>query len=261
MILKRRVALNGVQLDALDERIIISGIDEAAGRDNITATSSANANGQRIVQTRRDTLDVTIRFLLNIKNNNMQARSELLEAINAWAAPGGWLTLGHRPGRRLGVVLAQAPGAGDMFSWANEYTLAFRAYAVPYWEDSTAVSATSVITNGGSLALTVPGNAKTVANATIENVSGMAINWVNLTIGGSAMSFSGGQVLPAGGALYIEHPQDTARIWFRARNNRGSVMLYRSGANDYNVSPGTISVSFSAERAVRVNVSVKGRYL
>ena len=71
MILKRRVALNGAQLDSLDERIIISGIDEAAGKENITAVASANANGQRFLQKRRDTLDVTVKFVLNIKNSDM----------------------------------------------------------------------------------------------------------------------------------------------------------------------------------------------
>ena len=39
MILKRRVALNGVQLDSLDNRILISGFDEAAGRDTIGAVN------------------------------------------------------------------------------------------------------------------------------------------------------------------------------------------------------------------------------
>ena len=48
MLLKRRVALDGVQLDELDERIIISGIDEAAGKDTISAVGSSAGMGQRI---------------------------------------------------------------------------------------------------------------------------------------------------------------------------------------------------------------------
>ena len=135
MILKRRVALEGVQLDELDERIVISGIDEAAGKDSITAVGSSAGVGQRITGRRRDTLDVPVKFLMKIKNGDMEARELLLEKINGWAAAGGWLTVGHRPDRRLNVVLAQAPGAGDMFNWTNEYTMVFRAYSVPYWED------------------------------------------------------------------------------------------------------------------------------
>jgi hypothetical protein len=188
MILKRRVALNGVQLDSLDERIIISGIDEAAGKENITAVSSANANGQRVIRRRRDSLDVTVKFSLSIKNDNMQARSELLETINAWAAKGGELTVSHRPGRKLTVILAQAPGAGDQFSWANEFTMVFRAYAVPYWEDAAPASITSGTTNNGSMTIIVPGSADTVVNATIQNMSGMAINNVTLNIGGKSMT-------------------------------------------------------------------------
>ena len=37
MILRRRVALNGQQLDELDDRIVISGIEDRNGTEQITA--------------------------------------------------------------------------------------------------------------------------------------------------------------------------------------------------------------------------------
>ena len=189
MILKRRVSLNGVQLDSLDERILISGLDEGAGKESITAVSNAAGAGQRVTAMRRDTLDVTVRFTMAIKNDDMAGRSELLEKVNAWAANGGWLRLGHKPNRRLQVVLAQAPGAGDMFAWTNEYTLTFRAYSVPYWEDETATTVTSAtMTSVSSWNLLVPGSAETVADVTVENRSGRTINSVTVTVGGKKMT-------------------------------------------------------------------------
>jgi hypothetical protein len=261
MILKRRVALNGVHLDSLDERIIITGIDEAAGADKITATMSANGSGQRVVKKRRDTLDVTVKFTMAIKNDDMAARALLLETVNAWAAKGGWLTVNYRPDRRLGVVLAQVPGGGDQFNWANEYTIVFRAFAVPYWEDVAPATATSGTGSSGSMQITVPGSAETVADVTVVNKSGAAIAKVELTIGGKYMKFETGTILASGQSLVVDHPQTVNQIYFRATVSGSSVMRYRTGANDFTVQPGNVSISFSASRAVQVNVSVKGRYL
>ena len=261
MILKRRVALNGVHLDSLDERIVITGIDEAAGKDNITATMSINGSGQRVVKKRRDTLDVTVKFAMAIKNDDMEGRALLLEAVNAWAAKGGWLTVNYRPDRRLGVVLAQAPGGGDQFNWANEYTIVFRAYAVPYWEDAAPAAATSGTAASGSMQITVPGSAETVADVIVANKSGAAIAKVELTIGGKYMKFETGTILASGQSLVINHPQTVNQIYFRATVNGSSVMRYRTGANDFSVQPGNAAISFSASRAVQVTVSVRGRYL
>ena len=261
MILKRRVALNGVHLDSLDERIVITGIDEAAGKDNITAVTSINGAGQRVVKKRRDTLDVTVKFAMAIKNDDMEGRALLLEAVNAWAAKGGWLTVNYRPDRRLGVVLAQAPGGGDQFNWANEYTMVFRAYAVPYWEDAAPAAATSGTGASGSMQITVPGSAETVADVTVANKSGAGIAKVELTIGGKYMKFETGTLLNSGQSLLVDHPQTVNQIYLRALVNGASVLKYRTGANDFSVQPGNVAISFSASRAVQVTVSVRGRYL
>ena len=261
MILKRRVALNGVHLDSLDERIVITGIDEAAGKDNITAVTSINGAGQRVVKKRRDTLDVTVKFAMAIKNDDMEGRALLLEAVNAWAAKGGWLTVNYRPDRRLGVVLAQAPGGGDQFNWANEYTMVFRAYAVPYWEDAAPAAATSGTGASGSMQITVPGSAETVAAVTVANKSGAGIAKVELTIGGKYMKFETGTLLNSGQSLLVDHPQTVNQIYLRALVNGASVLKYRTGANDFSVQPGNAAISFSASRAVQVTVSVRGRYL
>ena len=88
MILKRRVALGGEQLDELDERIIITGVDEAAGKDNISSTAAAIGNGQRITARRRDTLDVSVRFALMIKNNDMRIIThDASDKILVWGSP------------------------------------------------------------------------------------------------------------------------------------------------------------------------------
>ena len=260
MILKRRVALGGVELDSLDNRILISGIDEAAGKESITAVGFAGGSGQRITGRKRDTLDVTVKFTMNIRNTDMAEREALLQKVIGWAAPGGWLKIGSRPGQRLMVTLAQAPGSGDMYSWANEFTIVFRAYSVPYWAESSAVSVKSGTATEGTLTIDVPGNTETVADAIIENKSGKTINRLKIKVGDSEISFTD---LNLGGSdsLTIDHAIRQDIAFFRARTSAGSVLAKRTGADDLKASPGQNTITFSAERAVAVTVNVRGRYL
>ena len=262
MILKRRVSLNGVQLDELDNRILITSIDEAAGKESLSATNTQARSGQRITRNRRDTLDVTVKFAINIRNDDMAARSQLLEAVNAWASGGGYLRLNYRPDRRLRVILSQAPGEGDMFNWANEFTIVFRAFSVPFWEQDTTAEASSNTASSGSFYIEVLGNTETVAEFTVENKSGKDISTVKLKIGNSEMTFTGDGMLPAGEKLIIDHAgNENGLFYLRARAGSVSVLKFRSGANDFYVAPGVNTVTFSAGRAVRVIASVRGRYL
>ena len=260
MILKRRVALNGVQLDSLDSRILISGFDEAAGKDVINAVSIGFGDGQRITAKRRDTLDVTVKFNLNIKNNDMAARDVLLDKINAWAAPGGVLTANHKTGKQLTVVLAQAPGGGDQFFWQNEFTLVFRAYAVPFWENTTATSVTLTQGDAGEGTLTMPGSTEAIGEALIQNKSGGTLDALSLTVNGYQMSFTN-LGLTNNAYLTIDHLQTGGIFVKRARIGQASVLDKLTGADEFILNPGSNVISYTAGGDVIVQVSAKGRYL
>ena len=260
MILAHRVALNGTQLDSIDERIIIKSIEEGAGKETITAVSMGTGAGQRITNRRRDTLDVTVKFSMNIDPENLEDRSETLEKINAWAAGGGWLTINYRENRRLLVICAQAPGAGDIWEWTTVYAITFRAYSVPYWEEDAPVTAISGTAANGSMNIAVAGSAEAPVEIMVKNMSGMTINNLRINVGGKEMKFSG---LGLGGSaeLIIDHIHTATLFCMRARVGNTSVMEKRTGADDFTVSPGNKAVSWSADRAVRVTASVRGRFV
>ena len=78
MILKRRVALNGVWLDEVDSRIAVSSVEPGDGRENISAVDAAAGYGSRITGERRQTVDMTVKFRIHEKGRSeagMQARS------------------------------------------------------------------------------------------------------------------------------------------------------------------------------------------
>ena len=266
MRLSRRVALGGVNLDSLDNRILISGIDEAAGKETISGVAAANGTGQRITGRRRDTLDVNVKFRLWIRRDDMAARAELLEKINAWAAKGGWLTTNYKGNRRLMAVLAQAPGLGDPFLWTGEYQMTFRAYSVPYWEDRVAVTVQTSTGSTRNATIEVPGSAETVMEATVWNRSGAKISWVTVTCGDSVIDLAGLD-FGAGERIVITHSHSTDYFVLRIRqgtdSSMKSILAKRTpeSSDDLYVNPGSCACQVTAQRAIQAEFSVRGRYL
>jgi len=268
MQLKRRVALGGVQLDEVDSRIVISSVEPGDGKENFTAVDAAAGFGQRVTGYRRQTVDMVVKFRIHERGKTtsaQQERAEVLEKVNAWAAPGGVLTVNYKPGRRLNVVLVQAPGEGSLWDYTKEFQMTFRAYAIPYWEQETAQTAAfGGNTAGGSGNITVEGSAETQVNVELANTSGMAINNATVTVGGKTMSFTG-IGLGANEALVIDHT-DEGLLRIRIRSAGGtyrSAMALRSvsSADDFRTKPGTYGASYSAQRACRMTVSWRARYL
>lgn len=258
MQLLHRVALNGVQLDEVDDRIIIKGIEEAAGKETISAVSPAFGCGQRVTNRHRDTLDVVVKFALNLRTTEMLERSTVFEAVNKWAYNGGILTVNYKENRRLRVVCAQCPGAGDQYERTTVYSITFRAYAVPYWEEDTPRTAATGISSAASCSLDIGGSAETVADVTLYNKSGMTINNATINAAGKAMTFTGLN-MGGGDALTISHTND-GLVQIRVSGRSVYANRTTGSANDFTVSPGVRSFSFGADRACQMSVSVRGRF-
>lgn len=271
MILSRRVALDGAQLDEIDSRVVIQSVKTGAGKNTITAVSLYGRDGQRVTGAQRDTIDVEIEFGLLIRKEEMAARAELLEAVNAWAAAasiengGAWLTLEHKANRRMRVVLAEPADEGDLREWARNFRITFRAYGVPYWQEAEPTARISgEASTSWSGTMTVGGNARTAADVSLTNVSGALLNTAAISVGGGTMWFEG-LGLAADETLVIDH-DETGTIRIRIRSAGGvyrSALGKRTGmsADDFRVMPGSAAVSYSTQRACSVTASAPGRFL
>lgn len=265
MILKRRAALDGVQLDSIDSRILIQKIEPAAGKETIDAASIWDGSGSRVTGMHRDSLDIVVSFSINEKSYRPQARAEVLEKVNTWAAAGGWLTVNYKPGRKIRVMAAQLPGEGDALQ-RNQYSITFRAYGVPYWQETEpetlGLSGTS---SGGSFSAegtyTVGGNQRTAADASFQNTGSGTINSLTIRAGESTVTFTG-LGLAAGETLTIDHPDDGKRSLMRCRIGSRSAMAKRTAgsANDLWVEPGAQSVGCTADGAGTLEVTIAGRF-
>lgn len=266
MKLAHRVSLGGVQLDEIDPRIIIKGIEGGAGKETVTAVATGAGDGTRITGKRRESVEVQVKFSMNIRRDAIEERGQVLEAINAWAAAGGRLQINYKPERRLNVDEITLPGEGDLWKRLSEYTITFKAHAIPYWEEKSATGAATRTGQTGSGVITVAGSAKTVADAELANKSGAVINTAEITIGGKSMSFES-LALAGNESLVIDHAISKGKnvIRIRIRNAQGSyrsVMAKRTGgsADEFEIQPGDCSFSFSAQRACQLSVSVRGRF-
>ena len=246
MILNRRVALNGIWLDELDRRIVISGIEPADGKETISDTDLAAGYGARITMFRRRTLDIVIKFMMLEHGRSvtgLEERSRLLETINAWAAPGGVLEVNYKPDRRLNVP-------ADPDCWAP-------IAGTP----SLPSVQIGGVSSGGTGSIMIDGSAQPQCDVMIENKSGANIDSCSVTIGPHTMTFSS---LGLGGseALVIDHMDGILRI--RIRNSAGgyrSALAKRSGADDFMPQPGNASCAFTAGRACQMTVSWRARFI
>lgn len=268
MILAHRAALDGVQLDEIDPRIIIKGIEGGAGKESVSSAGTGSGDGSRITGKRREMMEIQVKFSMNIRRDAMAERAAVLEAVNAWAARCGWLTISYKPGRRIWIDEAVTPGEGDLWKRLSEYTIILRAYAVPFWQQTPAAASavTTRTATDGSGTIAVAGSARTVADAVLANRSGATINTAEITVGGKKMRFES-LALAANESLEIDHEITLGKnlIRIRIRNAAGafrSALAKRTAgsADEFEIPPGDCAWSFSAQRACQLDLSVRGRF-
>ena len=83
MILSRRVSLDGVQLDSLDNNIIISGFEEDPEDETINTLEMSGRTGSIPVSRHVREKKITVKFHLKNRKTDYGGRNEVLEKITA----------------------------------------------------------------------------------------------------------------------------------------------------------------------------------
>ena len=256
MILSKRIALGGIQLDQVNSAVVIRSIDPGVPKESIGAVDLMGGFGQRVTNQHWETLEVSVTYAIDIPKKQMAARRTVFDAVNRWALAKGWLTVNWMTGKRMWVDKVVIPGSGDLWNWTDEHVITFRAYGVPFWQDDTAT------TNSGA-SITVPGMMTTVCDAELTNNSGSTIDSLTVQIGNSSMSF-GGLSLEDGHRLVIGH-ENNGLLYIRKYTSQDiytSVMDKRTGgsADDLYTEPGANAITVSGN-GVTASVSCFGRYV
>ena len=262
MIQSRRASLDGVQLDEIDDAVVIRKVDTGVAHEAVQAANRMGGFGQRMTMQHWETLEVNVTFAIDIRKEDLERRREVFDAVMAWAKKKGWLQTNEQPGKRMYAEKVVLPAAGDLREWTKEYTIIFRAYGVPFWqEESPAVLTVESITSG-TRAFEVKGLERTVANVTAKNISGQTIKDITITVGGNAFIFKNIN-MTASETLVITHTED-GLLKIRAETTSTSRSVYnlrtKESADDFYVEPGSVAVQVSSTRAVKLTVEAAGRW-
>ena len=249
-------ALDGVELSSIAPEIIVTDITHNAPVREVRASDIAGRNGKLYTRTVTSSASVTVSF--EIHTPDVRRRAAIMEDVQHWAMPGGVLTVGDRPDRRLRVLCESLPSVGSVLKWTGTSAIGFVAYAVPFWEDELPRRVT--ISGNGSQSLFVPGFAAPAGvEATVKNTGSGAITSVKLTAGGTFMQFSG-LTLASGQTLTVAHDE---RGLLTARIGGTSVLARRTAASsdELELEPGTTaSLSASTNGTAKTAFEVRGRY-
>ena len=259
MILSKRVALNGEQLDEIHERIVIRSVDTSVPHEDVQAVSRMGGWGQRLTVNHWETLEVTVNWAMDVPKKEMALRREIYEAVTAWALQKGWLTVNFMPKRRMRVDKVVVPSSGDLWQWTSEFPITFRAYAVPFWQD-TDVTETVVrqITND-TVHMDIPGIADTVLNVSFQNISGAVNDEFSIRAGSSLIDLKG---ISLGGTETLTISHGTDDLLKIKAGTRSVYSKLQPGSSDMlRVSPGNAVIEIASKRAGKLTLSCNGRYL
>lgn len=259
MILSRRVALNGQNLDELHGSIVIRGIEFNAPSENIQTINRISRTGLRVVSQRYESLEVAVRWAMNIRKTDLFTRRRIYEEVCRWAMQTGWLTVNYAPGRRMYVDKTVISAPGDIRDWTDDYTITFRAYSVPFWQDEIPAEVSKTSYSGGTFNIYVPGAFRTVADVEFTNTSGSTLDTFSIGVGGNTISLSS-LGIANNGKLTITHGTD-GLLKILAGSTSAYSKRSAGSADDLYCEPGTASVSVTTQRSGNLKVSVCGRYI
>jgi len=257
MNLSRQISLNGEPLGSVHPSIVIRNIDPGAASENVQSAGRMNGTGSRITGSAWEPRDVTVTYAIDIPKKQLTERREVFDSVCAWARKKGWLTVSFMPFKRLYVDKTEIGSMGDAFEWTNEFTITFKAYNVPFFQDEIPVVVTKTSVSGGSHSINVKGNAPGVLDVSFKNTSGGSCADVAFTIGGKTLTFTGVN-LANNAVLSVTHGTDDL---LKAYVGTTSVYDKLTGGDDLYTDPGVNTVTLSASAAGTLTMTSYGRYV
>ncbi len=249
--------MNGASLSALDGSILITDVEEEGAPQTLTVCDLPGREGSRFIRRRRTSLTVKIRLM--IRERSLNRRRILLEKLARWCTD-GYLTVSYRRGQRLGCVCVQGVEGVSVTGWAEEITLIFRAYGLPWWEDTVPKTLTLAPGEEGSLHL--GGTAETTW-AEAEAACLTAVNTLTLTCGETAMTFTDLAMTPGETLRLTWDREGMQQIRIQGNGTRSALGCRTADSDDDLLVPAnkTVPLRVEADGQVAVTFRARGRYL
>lgn len=245
------VWMDGQGLHDIDPAILVLDVTESAPETEVRTAAPV----------RRLSLTVTVTFLL--RERSPVRRAAVMEQIAAWAG-GSRLTVGYRPEQQLRCQCTALPAAGSALKWHAPLTVAFTAFACPYWESRQAAAAWIAPETADGAAMLLPaGYADAPAEALVINQSGQTVNTLRLGCGDTFLAFTN-LGLASGERLLVTHDDhDRLQLTILGESNRSVMDKRTAQSHDELLALPRRSnrVAVTADAPVTVKFTARGRFL
>ena len=252
------VSLDNKKLTSISPYIIIKSVEEQSPNVNIAVTSVASGIGQRVTQIERRFMDVVVKFAINLMKGHESQRTQILNDVNKWGAEGKTLRVSNRPNVHLSVMMVTQLAPGYVRKWNEEYSITFRAYTVPFWENDEVTSVTLKNQSSASASLSLSSNAKTPLRVYVKNTSQSSLTSIEFSCNGKKIKIDGLSVA-SGGNVDVDYENGLITI----ETNGKSAYSKRTAdsSDDVWLFPGGNTVSFKSNVAAEWQVYCYERWL
>ena len=249
--------LNGVPPTDLDPAIVLLDVREHAPETSLVTLPVAGRDGERLTRARRTSLSVSAD--LELHDPDPARRKQIARKLARWALPGGWLTLGDRPGQRLRVTCDAPPTLASALHWTRPVTVTFTAHDAPWWEEtSPAAASTTAPAATGAMTLRPTGDLPAPLTAAVTCAA--PVHTLTLTAPGGAITLTGLSLAP-GDALTLDY-DDRALLRLTAAGRSVLGLRTPESADDLWLTPRTDNrIAWQADGAVNVRLTARGRCL
>ena len=255
------VWMDGQGLQDIDPAVLVLDVTESAPETDLRTAAPAAGAGMRVAALRRMSLTVTVTFLL--RERSPVRRAAVMEKIAAWAS-GKCLTVSYRPEQQLRCRCTALPAAGSALKWHAALTVAFTAFACPFWEARQASAAWITPAAAEGAAVLMPaGCAPACAEVLVINQSGQTVNNLRLDCGDTFFAFTG-LGLADGERLLVTH-DDLGRLQLTVLGETSRSVMARRAARSHDeliALPRCANrVAVTADAPVTAKFTARGRFL
>lgn len=252
---KTTIAIDGVWLHEIDNRIIVQSITEQAAKLSPKAVSMAGHVGQHVLGVERQYLDINVNFAI-MGHNDLAARATVCEKVAAWAAQQGAITVNYRPNRQLHAQCIQYPTIANAKAWAADMTMIFRAYQQPYWEEAVPASVLVRDTANCETVVTAQGSMPTPLEITFTAKA--ATGSITMASGSDSIYFFGLALQP-GDKFAITHHGGILQATAKGKSVLGNRLS--TSSDEVMLMPGRNTVTCTADGAGDWQIIARGRFV
>lgn len=256
-------ALNGIDPCGIAPEITLTDVREHPPVTVHRIMRIAGREGSRLTAQKRESLSVTLDFELH--EPVPARRKHLGRELARWAADGGWLTLGDRPGQRLRVTCDAPPALGSALRWTEPVSVTFTARDVPCWEETQPTTARGEAAASTVLTLRLPGDRPAPLEAALRSASDAPVNAVTLAVAGQTMALTGLGLAPGETLLLTHDDRALTRLVIRSEDGSERSVLERrdpASADELWLEPRqSCAVTVTADGPVAATLHARGRWL